>query len=425
LGEFFGEGKTIAVGRDARLSGEIIERALIKGVVSMGCNVLRLGVVPTQVTYFSVPFLNLDGGVMITASHNPPDWNGFKLLKERGKFIFGDELLKIKEKTLRGKFKEAVKKGDVSEYNKILDDYVNYVTKKIKLKRSIKVVLDTGNGVAGKIARKTFEKAGCNVAVINEEIDGNFPSRPSEPDEFSLEELARKVVEEKADFGAGFDGDGDRIMLVDDKGRVISSGSLMMMLFADYFLKKNKGEKIVYDICASSAIESFVKERGGIPIVSKVGHVFIKDAMIKENAIFGGESSNHFYFRDIFNFDDGIFAGLKMAELLSNSNIKFSEMIDALPKFFYISEWSFDVPDRIKFKIIEKMKEDFQKSGRKISDLDGIKVFFDDGWIVLRPSNTAPQIKAYVEAKTKERFNELLKFTEETSNRYLDEYSNE
>ena len=243
LGEFFGEGKTIAVGRDARLSGEIIERALIKGVVSMGCNVLRLGVVPTQVAYFSVPFLNLDGGVMITASHNPPDWNGFKLLKEGGKFIFGDELLKIKEKTLRGKFKEAVKKGDVSEYNKILDDYVNYVTKKIKLKRSIKVVLDTGNGVAGKIARKTFEKAGCNVAVINEEIDGNFPSRPSEPDEFSLEELARKVVEEKADFGAGFDGDGDRIMFVDDKGRVISSGSLMIMLFADYFLKKNKGEK--------------------------------------------------------------------------------------------------------------------------------------------------------------------------------------
>jgi len=420
LGNFFGEGKTIAVGRDARLTGEIIEEAFIKGIVSTGCNVLKLGIVPTQVTYFSVPFLNLDGGVMITASHNPPDWNGFKLLKEKGKFIFGDELTQIKEQTLKGKFKKAPKKGNISEYNKILEDYFNYATKKIKLRKSLKVVLDTGNGVAGKIARKIFEKVGCDVTVINEELDGNFTSRPSEPDEFSLEELARKVVEEKADFGAGFDGDGDRIMFVDDTGRVISSGSLIIMLFSDYLLKKNKGEKIVYDICASSAIEPFIRERGGIPIVTKVGHVFIKDTMAKENAIFGGESSNHFYFREMFNFDDGIFAGLKMAELLSNSENKFSKMIDSLPKFFYKSEWNFDVPDRIKFKIIEKMKKDFQKKGMKISDLDGVKVFFDDGWIVWRPSNTAPQIKAYVEAKSKEKFNELLKFTEETLNKYLE-----
>jgi phosphomannomutase/phosphoglucomutase len=420
LGNFFGKGKTIALGRDARLSGEIIEKALIKGIISTGCNVLKLGIVPTQVTYFSVPFLNLDGGVMITASHNPPDWNGFKLIKEKGMFIFGDELIKIKEWALKGKFKEVKKGGKISNYEKIFQDYSDYVLKRINLKRETKVVLDTGNGVAGKIARKIFEKVGCEVRVINEELDGNFASRPSEPDEFSLEELSKKVVEEKADFGAGFDGDGDRIMFVDDKGRIISSGSLIIMLFSDYLLKKNTGEKIVYDICASFAVEPFIRERGGIPIVTKVGHVFIKDKMTKENAIFGGESSNHFYFRDVFNFDDGIFAGLKMAELLSNSEIKFSKMIDSLPKFFYISEWSFDVPDRIKFKIIEQMKKDFQKKGIRISDLDGIKVFFDDGWIVWRPSNTAPQIKAYVEAKSKEKFDDLLKFAEETLNKYLE-----
>jgi len=412
IGKFFGEGKTIAVGRDARTTGEVVEKALIKGLVSMGCNVLKLGVVPTQVTYFSVPSLNLGGGVMITASHNPPDWNGFKLLKAGGKFIFGDELVKIKEMTLSKSSDRVEKEGTVSEYNKILEDYLEYAVKKVSLKRKLKIVLDTGNGVAGKIARRVFEKAGCDILMLNEDLDGNFTSRPSEPSEFSLEELSKKVVEEGADFGAGFDGDGDRAMFVDDKGRVISSGSLIIMLFSNYLLEKQKGEKIIYEICTSSTVGPFVEERGGAPLVTKVGHVFIKDAMLKENAIFAGEYSSHFYFRDMFNFDDGIFAGLKMAELLSASETKFSEMIDSLPKLFYRSDWIFDVPDRIKFQIIEKMKEDFKRSDMKFSDLDGIKVFFDDGWVVWRASNTQPQIKVYLEANTEKRFDELTRFAE-------------
>ena len=419
IGRFFGEDKTIVIGRDARSSGKIIEEFLIKGIISAGCNVLKLGMVPTQVTYFPVPFLNLNGGVMITASHNPPDWNGFKLIKEKGKFIFGDELTKIKERTLKRNFIETQKRGGVSEYNKILEDYTDFVTKKINLKRKLKVVLDTGNGAAGIIVRKIFEKVGCEAILINEKLDGNFTSRPSEPDEFSLEELSRKVVEEKADFGGGFDGDGDRIVFVDDMGRIISSGNLIIMLFSNYLLEKSKGEKIVYDVCSSSVVEPFIREKGGVPIMSKVGHVFIKDVMAKENAIFGGEYSNHFYFREIFNFDDGIFAGLKMAELLSNSEVKFSQMIDFLPKLFYKSDLNFDVPDRMKFKIIEKMKEDFQKRGMKILDLDGVKVFLDKGWVAWRASNTQPQIKVYVEAENSERFDEFFKFAEEILNKYL------
>ena len=420
IGTLFKGNGTIAIGRDGRLTGEIIEKFLSKGIISTGCHVLKLGIIPTQVAYFSVPFLNLKGGVMITASHNPPDWNGFKLVKENGKFIFGDELLKIKEWTLNKQFIKTSKKGSVSEYNKILEDYSDFVTKKINLKRKLKVVLDTGNGAAGVIARKVFEKAKCEVIMINEELDGNFTSRPSEPDEFSLETLSRKVIEEKADFGAGFDGDGDRIMFVDDRGRIISSGSLIIMLFSEYLLEKSKGEKIVYDVCSSSVVESFIREKGGLPIVSKVGHVFIKNMMAKENAIFGGEYSNHFYFREIFNFDDGIFTGLKMAELLSNSKVKFSQMIDSLPKLFYKSDLNFDVPDRIKFQIIEKMREDFRKAGRKILDLDGVKVFFDRGWIAWRASNTQPQIKVYVEAENEEKFNKLLKLAEEILNRYVE-----
>ena len=192
------------------------------------------------------------------------------------------------------------------------------------------------------------------------------------------------------------------------------------MLFSNYLLEKSKSEKIVYDVCSSSVVEPFIREKGGVPIVSKVGHVFIKDIMTKENAIFGGEYSNHFYFREIFNFDDGIFAGLKMAELLSNSKIKFSRMTDSLPKLFYKSDLNFDVPDKIKFQIIEKMKEDFRKAGRKILDLDGIKVFFDEGWIAWRASNTQPQIKVYIEAEHEEKFNKLLKLAEETLNKYLE-----
>jgi len=419
IGTFFRGNGTIAIGRDARLTGEIIEKSLIKGIISTGCDVLKLGIVPTQVTYFSVPFLNLRGGIMITASHNPPDWNGFKLFKEKGEFIFGDELNQIKEWTLNKYFIKSSKKGTISEYDKILEDYFNFVVKKINLKRKLKVVLDTGNGVAGVIARKIFKKVGCEVMIINEELDGNFASRPSEPDEFSLEDLSRKVIEEKADFGAGFDGDGDRIMFVDDTGRILSAGNQIIMLFSNFFLEKNKGEKIVYDVCSSSSLESFIREKGGIPVISKVGHVFIKDVMAKENAIFGGEYSNHFYFREIFNFDDGIFAGLKMAELLSNSKVKFSQMLDALPKLFYKSDLNFDVPDRVKFKIVEKMKEDFQKKGVRISDLDGVKVYLDKDWVAWRASNTQPQIKVYVEAENSERFDELLKFAEEILNKYL------
>ncbi len=422
FGSYIGSGKEILVGRDARLSGETLRDALVKGLTSVGCNVVDLGVVPTPVLYFSIEYLKKDGGVMITASHNPPEWNGFKLCGKNGVSISeGLGLEKVKEIFLEQKFNLAAE-GSINHHEKIIDEYVKFVTSKIKLKNKLKVVLDTGNGVCALTAPEILEKLGCEVVTINEELDGRFPNRSPDPTEEALSVLSEVVLKEKADIGIAFDGDGDRVAFVDEKGRYVSSGNLTIPIFASTILKSNKNSKIVFDVCCSNAVEEIIKVNGGIPLVNRVGRAYIRNRMLEEGAIFGGEHSNHLFFSDIFGFDDGVFAGVKMVELLSNSEKPLSKFVDDIPVYPSIPVKEIVCPDNLKFGVMKNLKKRFSSLGYKIIDLDGIKILNNDGWVLIRPSNTLPAIKINSEAKTMDKAKELFRFAQDIVREEIAEY---
>lgn len=410
FGDFIGKGKEVVVGRDVRLSGETLKNSLVSGLIS-NCNVTDVGVVPTPVLYFAINHLKKDAGIMITASHNPPKWNGFKLFKRKG-CISSSEIAQIKEiaKTINLK-KLGKLHGKVVKYEVILQDYMNFVLEKVKVERKLKVVADTANGVCGLLISPLFKQLNCNITVLNEKPDGSFPAHLPEPKEETLTELKREVIKRKADFGVGYDGDGDRAVFVDDKGRIIP-GDLTLMIFARDALERNKGGKIVYDLSCSMAVEEFIRKYGGTPIVERIGHTFIMDRMIRENAILGGETSGHFYFLECDGMDDAVFASLKMAEILSKSSIKLSEIVDSLPKYPAFHERNFECPDHLKFAVIDKLKAKFRDYGLKFLDMDGVKLMDKDGWILLRPSNTEPLIRVSAEAKTEKKLNELYQFAE-------------
>jgi len=401
-----GVGRNLAVGRDVRLSGEELKNAVIKGLVSVGCNIMDLGLVTTPILYWAIAHLNRHGGVMVTASHNPPEWNGFKLCREKGLIVgqgFGMEELKeiVKEK----KFVKAPKSGTTEAFSKIIDDYSRFILDKIRLERKLRVVLDTGNGAAGIVAPKLFRQVGCEVTVLNEELDGRFPSRSPEPTPEALQQLKAEVKKKGADFGVGYDGDGDRSVFVDDRGRILV-GDVVSIIFAKAFIKK-AWNRVVYDVSCSLGVEESIKESGGVAIVEKVGRPFMMERVLRENAAFGGERSGHFYFSDIYGIDDGTYASLKMAEIISKSGESFSQMVDAVPQYFS-STVNMACPDEHKFKVTEKTKEFFEKLGYKIILLDGVKAYDDEGWVLMRPSNTEPLIRVFVEGRTKRKREQLL-----------------
>lgn len=405
---FVGKNNAVVVGRDVRLSGEQLKNALVSGLIS-NCNVADVGVVPTPVLYFAVNHLKKDAGVMVTASHNPPKWNGFKLFK-RGVCLSSGEIAQIKEiaKTVNPK-SLGVKTGKIVKYDGILQDYMNFALKKVKVEKRLKVVADTANGVCGLLVSPLFKQLNCDVKVLNEKPDGNFPAHLPEPKEETLAELKREVVNGKADFGVGYDGDGDRAVFVDDKGRVIS-GDLTLMIFAKHALQKSKGGKIICDLSCSMAVEEFVKKHGGTSIIERIGHTFIMNRMIKEKALVGGETSGHFYFSECGGMDDAVFASLRMAEILSKSEVSLSEIVDSLPKYPAFHERNFECPDHLKFAVIEKLKVKFKDYGLNFLDIDGVKLLYEDGWVLLRPSNTEPLIRVSAEAKTEKKLDELYRF---------------
>jgi len=403
-------GKTFVVGRDIRLSSESLGKALIGGLTEAGLDVVDVGVVTTPLLYFSVVHLKKDGGIMITASHNPAEFNGFKIVGSVGDPISeGLGLEKIRDIMLKGEYAASPRKGTVESYTKIFDDYAAFVLPRIKLKRKMKVVLDTCNSVPGLIAPSVLERAGCEVVTINKELDGTFKSRPPEPRAENLKALQDAVRANGADLGIAYDGDGDRVVFVDETGKIIDSGSSIIMIFAEHYLNRNRNSKIVFDLGCSIAVEDTIKRLGGIPVVTPVGTANLKKGMMEERAIFGGESSNHMYFSETFYFDDAVFASLKMAEILSEIG-SLSKKLNSLPNYPYLSEWDFECPDEKKFGVVGSLKEKFKKSGVRVSELDGVKLMWDDGWVLWRASNTRPQVKVYLEATSDERFEELKNF---------------
>jgi phosphomannomutase/phosphoglucomutase len=258
---------------------------------------------------------------------------------------------------------------------------------------------------------KTFNRIGVKVVAINTEPNGSFPWRPPDPTNESLFNLKRLVLKEKADFGVGYDGDGDRSVFIDEKGKIVPS-NLIFVILIKYFLKKHIGGSVVYEVSCSSNVEETIKTFGGKPVLSKVGHTYIFDKITKEKAILGGETSGHFYFSDMYGLDDAFYASLKIAEILSNKNEKLSKLVNSIPKYPRIPSKSYECPDEKKYKIVEKLGEELKEMGYKIIAVDGIKVVNNEGWFLIRPSNTQPLIRLTVEAKNEETLQRLVLFAE-------------
>ncbi|RJS87724.1 phosphomannomutase/phosphoglucomutase [Candidatus Bathyarchaeota archaeon] len=409
FGTYIGAGKNLIVGRDARPTGERLQSATIAGLISTGCHVLDVGIVPTPVFYFAIVHYEKDGGVMITASHNPSEWNGFKLCRENGILCSeGMGMEEIKAIALSRDFR-SIPHGRVERYDKTLEDYANFVLNKIEIKRTLKVAVDLLNSPCSLIVPSLFRKAGMDVIAINAELNGTFP-HGLEPTEEILEDLKRTVTRYGADFGVGFDGDGDRTVFVDDKGRVIPS-DITLAIMARHYLENRKGA-VVYDVCCSTVVEEIVKKMGGKPVVSRVGRAYVMDLMKREGAVLGGEVSGHLYFSDMYGFDDAIYAGLKMGEILSKTDMKLSQILDSLPNYPSTPVKKYKCPDEKKFDVVNQLTEEFKEMGYKTITIDGVKVINSDGWLIIRASNTLPQIKMKAEAKNKKKLEQLVNIAE-------------
>ena len=396
-------GNRASLGHDTRLSSPHIHDLVLEGMLSTGITVYDLGMVPTPVSYFSLFHFDLDGGIMITGSHNPAEYNGFKV--EIGKTtIYGEEIQVFRRLIEKGEFQTGT--GKVEKVD-ILPDYHAAVKKRISLKKPLRVAVDSGNGTGGIIAPKIIRDLGCEVTELFSEPDGSFPNHHPDPTvDKNITELIRTVKEQKLDIGIGYDGDSDRLGAVDDKGRIIR-GDQLVMLFAQDILKKRKGADIIFDVKCSQGLVEVVKAAGGNPLMWKTGHSLLKNKMHEVDSPFAGEMSGHIFFGDnYYGYDDAIFASCRLIELVAGGDKLLSEMVDDLPQYESTPEIRVDVPEDKKFKIISDLKAHFQGK-YDVIDIDGVRVIFPDGWGLARASNTQPALVLRFEAKTKDRLDEI------------------
>ena len=418
VGTFLGTDKNVGVGRDARLSSPSLHKALVKGLVAVGCKVIDFGRIPTPVLYFGTWYRKLSGGVMITASHLPPEWNGFKITDKTGIILSeGTGLERIKKMFFNGNFNKAAV-GKVSS-DGIINDYVDFVSSKINLKSKFKIIFDFGNSVTSLVVPQVSKRLKQDAKFINKELDGTSPNRASEPSEESLQRLKNKVLESRADIGIGYDCDGDRVAFVDEKGRIFTSGNITIPLLAAYMLLQNPGKKIVYDITCSSAVGEYIRKLGGEPIVVRVGHSYCAYGVLKQNALFGGQYSGHTAFPEVNCADDAIFGSLKILEVMSWSGKKLSELVDDIPSYFTSKMKEIKCDDSLKFDLIEKIKKKAKSLPYKIIDIDGALLFDDEGRVLVRASNTSPIIRVNAEGKTKEICNSFQALGEKLVTEHL------
>jgi len=397
-------GRTAVIGRDNRLSSPDLQQAAMEGVLSTGCRVIDVGQVPTPTFYFSVIRLKADGGIVVTASHNPPQYNGFKM--RRGEdAVFGEAIQEIRKIIERGNFKTG--KGEREE-RKVIDDYLAAIKSRIKFKRTLKVVVDAGNGTTGPIVTRVLKDLGCELVELYCEPDGTFPHHLPDPTvEKYLVDLIAKVKETGADVGVGLDGDGDRLGAVDEKGTIVW-GDQLLSLFTREIIGR-KPASVVFDVKCSQALIETISQSGGTPVMWKTGYPNIQAKMKEVKAPLGGEMSGHFYFMDdYFGFDDGIFAACRLIQLLSAADKTFSQLLSTLPRYQSTPEIRTDCSEQDKFRIVEELKEYFKEKYDTI-DIDGIRILFEDGWALIRASNTQPCIVLRFEAKTEQRMEEIKK----------------
>ena len=399
------EENQLIIGRDGRLSGPSLAAEFIAGVISTGCNVVYIGQVATPVLYFATQHFKISSAVMLTGSHNPPDYNGIKIVLS-GKAIYGDDILALYNRIQQGSFPNG--HGNVITEN-IDQGYIDYVVANVKLKRSLKIIVDSGNGVCGDIAPKLYTAMGCEVIPLYCEVDGTFPNHHPDPgDPRNLEDLIKAVREHKADIGFSFDGDGDRLGVIDNRGKIIWPDRLLM-LFAQDVLQRNPVATIIYDVKSSSSLKHIIKQFGGVPVMWNTGHSLIKAKMKETNAMLAGEMSGHIFFKERwFGFDDALYAGARLLEILGAIDANSCEIFAKLPENISTPELSIDVTETSKFKIIDSLIKtaQFNNLVEKIT-LDGLRVEFTDGWGLVRASNTTPKLIVRFEADTKQALDRI------------------
>ena len=386
-------GKRFTVGRDMRVSGPMLKAAVIQGLVDGGVHVVDVGMVSTPAVTFSMHLMNTEGGIQVTASHNPAAYGGIKITGPGFKPIGGGTGMEEIEKIARNA--QIVKKpGGSVEETVTLDAYANYLAKLWAPKRPLKIVIDGGNGIIGTMFQHLLPKLG-NIMVVplNWDPDGRFPVHEANPLKLeNLKQLQARVKAEKADFGAAFDGDGDRCALVDETGEFISC-DLTTALLAKYFLAKEPGATVAYDLRSSKVVAEYAASLGGKAVETRVGHSFIKQTLKAEHAVFAGELSGHYYFRDFWNADSGLYAFILLANIASET-AKLSDLVKPLRKYFHTGEINFKVADPAAvFARAKALKG-------KVEELDGVTVRFADWWFNLRASNTEPVVRLNLEADT-------------------------
>ena len=388
-------GKRVALGYDGRLSSPELAAACIEGLTAAGIDVVDIGLAATPMLYFAVYHLEADGGIQITGSHNPPDYNGFKMMMGKKSF-FGADIQKLGEMAGKGDWETG--QGKVEKVS-ILADYAARLLRDVKPGKKLKVAWDTGNGAVGVSIRAVVDKLEGEHFVLNEKVDGTFPSHHPDPTvPKNLEQLIAEVKKRGCDLGIAFDGDGDRIGAVDGKGRILW-GDQLLVLWARDVLKTNPGATIIADVKASQVLFDEIAKAGGKPMMYKTGHSLIKSKMAEIGSPLAGEMSGHVFFADTFyGFDDALYCGLRLLNIVANSKESLAEMRDGLPQPVNTPELRFDCPDDLKFGVVEKVKERLQKDGATFSDIDGVRVSTKDGWWLLRASNTQPVLVARCEA---------------------------
>lgn len=401
--------KTITLGRDCRVSSPRIHKILTEGLLSTGLDIVDVGLVPTPLLYFSVIDLKMDGGIMITGSHNPPEQNGFKICSGPST-IHGEEIQQVKELLLKKDF--ATGRGSVRKMD-IKEKYLQMAVGNIRHPLNLKVVVDNGNGMAGLVAAELFRRLGCEVTDLYSELDGTFPNHHPDPTVMeNLSTLIREVHEKKAIVGIGFDGDADRIGVVDPSGKAIF-GDELLVLYARSILKTHPRAKIISEVKASHRLFQDIDRHGGIPIMWKTGHSLIKAKMKEEGALLAGEMSGHMFFNDrYYGYDDAIYAAARLFEILAESGKTPSELLADLPPSHSTPEIRVDCSDETKFEVVDAARKEFQRRGLKVNGIDGARVEFSDGWGLVRASNTQPVLVYRFEAVTQERLSEIRRLME-------------
>ncbi len=418
LGTFFNRNgaKRIAIGFDARESSPRFRDLLVKGFNETGCDAVLIGRVPTPVLYHTVFTKEVDGGVMITGSHNPPDHNGFKICLGKST-LYGSQIQEIKRIALSGNFSNG---AGTSEFLEVLADYENDIISKINLgDRKLKAVVDGGNGMGGVTGVPIYEKLGCELVKLFTEPDSNFPNHHPDPTVTeNLQDAIKSVKESGSDLGIAFDGDGDRIGVVDEKGRIIWGDELMVLLSRE-ILKENPGATIIAEVKCSQNLFRDIANNGGNPIMWKAGHSIIKAKMKETGAALAGEMSGHIFFADRFyGFDDATYAGARVLEILSKTDKTLSELLSDLPETFSTPELRVDCSDERKFEIVRKIAEEFSQTNEVIT-IDGARILFKNGWGLVRASNTQAILVLRFEADSEENLQEIRETVESRVNYFI------